>query len=554
MKSINAKRIAAVAATLLVGLAAAGQGVTFGNIPIINSQGQPVVQIVVGSTAQPSDGVVAANIAAVIGSLAHTSQNVTATVNGRSSVTCVVTTPTCTLSNQQVWLGEKGVVVPTGSYSFQALIGSVLNPGVLTSGTLTNTKSIQSSSSSYDYPNPSSAPYAITSNPTATSVYAGIGISPATSVSASTNGGGVAFTRFTSSGYDNILQLTSTQVPGLQSSSGTYQETESLWLAGFPVYNQNTGSISVLDTNGAYQIVFGKPIPVTSGGSATNANLKLLGQNWTVYGMTPPTSGYIGVTSANFIVGGNVTLAQASTPIQTVYVGHNVTSGPFTVVLNDLSYPNSNGLSNAALSVYNNGVLTNVTSAGPASNQQSITVNSSGTKLFIKVSQTFPGLYAYQKWAKIQLFSNTVNVTSGKNFNSANGNGWLAALRWTTNQSTAAVSQLAFNANAALQGIILYSNQTNQLTMTPGSSFNFVTSPAAWKVSFAGDSLGAPSSGNANYDPLTFTTSYQAGVTYSNPTKQTVVSSNSVSFNAHGTVIVTLAAKAGQLDNRHRAC
>ena len=57
MKSLKAKRIAAVAASVLVGLAFAGQGVTFGNIPIINSQGQPVVQIVVGSSAAPSDGV-----------------------------------------------------------------------------------------------------------------------------------------------------------------------------------------------------------------------------------------------------------------------------------------------------------------------------------------------------------------------------------------------------------------------------------------------------------------------------------------------------------------
>ena len=80
MKSLNAKRIAAVAASVLMGVAVAGQGVTFGNIPIINSAGQPVVQIVVGGTAQPSDGVVAANIAAAIGSLAHTTQNITARV------------------------------------------------------------------------------------------------------------------------------------------------------------------------------------------------------------------------------------------------------------------------------------------------------------------------------------------------------------------------------------------------------------------------------------------------------------------------------------------
>src|SRR5208282_2506979 len=107
MNRLNAKRIGVLTASLLFGLAIAGP-VTFSSIPIINNAGQPVVQIVVGSTAQPSDGVVAANIAAVIGNLAFTTTPITATVAGTGGLTCSVTTPKCTLSNQQVWLGERG--------------------------------------------------------------------------------------------------------------------------------------------------------------------------------------------------------------------------------------------------------------------------------------------------------------------------------------------------------------------------------------------------------------------------------------------------------------
>ncbi len=516
MKSLNAKRIAAVAASLLVGLAAAGQGVGFGNIQIINTAGQPVVQIVVGSQAQPSDGVVAANIAAVIGSLAHTSTAVTATVSGRSGVSCVVTTPTCTLSNQQVWLGEQGLVVPTGSYSFTALIGSVLNGGVESSGTLSYTKSAQSTSSSYVYPHSSTNPYDIISNPTATSAYTGFVSSIPTgspTPSASSTGGGLTFSQFTKNGFDNVVELTNAQIPGLLSNSGTTQETESLWLAGFPVYNQNTGALSLMNVNGAYQVVFGKPIMNTINNRTNGESIMLLGQNWTVYHLQPPSMS--GVDSSTFTVGGNVTLAQASTPATIVYVGHNITSGKLTVALNDLSYPNSNGLANAALSIYNNGKLTNVTSAGPApgGNGESIVVNSSGTKLYITVSQTFPGLYAYQKWAKIQLFSNTANVTSGKFFN-ANNKAWDVGLRWTTNQSSTSDASAA---NAALQGIILYNgNETTPVTLTSGSSFDYVNSPSAWQVQFAGDSLGAPSSGNSNYDPLTISTGQVSSVQYSN--------------------------------------
>ncbi|MGC9156944.1 MAG: S-layer protein, partial [Candidatus Micrarchaeia archaeon] len=108
MNTHRVKRIAVLAGALLMGAVIAGP-VSFSNIPIINSAGQPVVQIVVGSHSAPSDGVVAANIAAVIGNLAYTSTPVTATVQGTSAVKCVpAATATCTVTNQQVWLGESG--------------------------------------------------------------------------------------------------------------------------------------------------------------------------------------------------------------------------------------------------------------------------------------------------------------------------------------------------------------------------------------------------------------------------------------------------------------
>ena len=558
MRSIKAKRIAAVAASLLVGLAFASQGVNFGTVPIINNQGQPVVQIVVGSQAKPSDGVVAANIAAVIGSLAHSSQNITAYVSGRSGISCVVTTPTCTLSNQQVWLGEKGLVVPAGSYSFSALIGSVLNPGVLSSGNLAYTKQVQNQTGQFNYNDPVSGPYPITSNPTATSVYAGIGGAPSLNTPASPqNIEGLSFIGFsgnTLNPKDNILQLTNTQVPGLLSNAGTYQESESLWLAGFPVYYQSSqnsaGQLSVIDTTGAYQITFGKPIANTLTTGTVSSQFSLLGSNWTVYNMTPPSVTNVG--SNSFTVGGSATFAQSSTPVETVYVGQNISTGPFSVQLSDLSYPNQNGQASAALTVYKNGVKTNVTSAGPSSpNGNTIVVNATGTKLYIAVSQTFPGLYAYQKWAKIQLFSNTFTVKSGQNFNSANGNNWLAALRWTTNQSNSADETPA---NAALQGIILYSNQSKEQTLTPGSSFSYITNPADWNVNFVGDTLGTPSSGNANYDALQLSLSNsQTPVTYSNTNSlagKVIMpgSSGSYTFTSAGLATTTGAATANGIN------
>ena len=513
MKSIKAKRIAAAAASLLMGLAVAGQ-VTFQSVPIINSLGQPVVQIVVGSHSAPSDGVVAANIAAVIGNLAYASTPITASVtnSSKAQVHCVVTTPTCTLSDQQVYLGERGLATPTGSYAIKALIGSVLNGGAINYNTLTYSKSLQGSGQ-YTYPEGNS-PYPISSSPTSTSAFAGIGLSVPNIVSASTNGGGVSFSAFSkyanSQYYDNVVQLSQSQIPGLLSNSGTYKESEYLWLTGFPVYDQASGvsNFALLDTNGAYQITFGNPIPT----SASNPPFTLAGANWTIYKFTVPTVSGSFPASNSFVVGGSLTLAKVSTPLQTVYVGHNITSGPFTVELQDLSYPNSAGTSSAAIAVYENGQIVNNTSVFPGN---TATFNVSGTKLYVDVASTFPGLYAYQKWAKIQLFSTIENVsgTPGSSNNFPSMPGWLTELRWTTNQTTAPSGQSAFAANAELEGIVVYGNRTTSTTLTPGQTFQF---PGNWKLTFAGDSLGAVSSGNSNYDPISFTTS-QGTSTYSNP-------------------------------------
>jgi len=529
MKSLNAKRIAAVAASLLVGLALAGS-VSFSNIPIINSAGQPVVQIVVGSQAKPSDGVVAANIAAVIGNLAYTSTPVTATVNGTGALTCSVTTPTCTLTNKQVYIGVRGLVAPSGSYEISALIGSVLNGGVFSSGKLQATKSLDSTGDYSFARSTGTGPYTIPTVSTPISPYEGavsgyIG-SP---LLPTNNSGGVSFSSFTAlpSGssyyYDNLLGITNTYVPSLMSASGPYSATEELFISGFPVYDQAINNFALLEANGAYQITFGLPIHMIKNGQINRAQIRFLGQNWTIFNynvssLTPPPSG-------QFVVGGELQLAQSMTPLTTVFVGQNLTSGPFTVKLLDLSYPNSSGVSRADVAVYKNGVMYNQTAIAPGSMME---FNVSGTPIYLSVTQTFPGLYASQKWAKMQLFSNVVNLTSGDEFDSANPT-WNVALRWTSNQSS--LTPTTFPGNAELEGIIIYGNTTqpqageysNYMTLTPGQNMTFITNPAVWKVTFAGDSLGTPSAGNSNYDVLTFSTSQSSSFKYYNEGSQSSI-------------------------------
>lgn len=500
MKSLNAKRIAAVAASLVMGLAVAGQGVTFGNIPIVNNAGQPVVQIVVGHAAAPSDGVVAANIAAVIGNLALTTQNVTATVNtNTSAVKCVVTSPKCTLSNQQVWLGESGLAAPAGSYSFSALIGSVINRAIQLSS-LSNTKTPQGPGQ-YTYPENNK----MSQSPPASPYYAA-GYVPPASVQASYNGGGVNFNSFytTVSGinYDNILQVSNAQLPSLLSGYGGNQESEYLWVAGFPVFNQqpSVNNFQLIGAQGAYQVVFNKPIQnrTSTNGININVPIKLLGQNWTIVNATGTSS----ATNQQVTAGGQLWLASSLTPLTTVYVGHNVSNSSvegFNVQLTDLGQPNQNGVVTAGIQVYYNGKPVNTTQINAFSTGK---FNVSGHLLYVHVNQTFAGLYAYQKWAKIQLYANQFLVQNNKVFNQTGDGGWITSLLWTNTSS-------AGGKGDALQSIIIYNN-SGTTNLNPGQSLNFIPNPSTYKFTFVGDNLGN------NYDPVVAQTEYQPSLTYQN--------------------------------------
>ncbi len=524
MRSINAKRIAAVvtgAALLGVGLAFAGP-VTFQNVPIISNSGQPVVQIVVGSQAKPSDGVAAANIAAAIGNLAYTSVPVTASINAtqaRSVLSTSVSNPTYSLTNQQVWLNESGATSVTGSsYIFSALIGSVLNQG-LALGSLSSTKGLQTSATQYAFAEGNS----ITSSPPS-SPYSVAQFVPYTSVTDNNNGGGVSFTNgfqtSTTPKNDNILEVTSAQFSALKSNYGNNGESEVLWLTGFPVYNQQTtdNQFELLAAGGAYQVVFNKPIAHLGSNSANQINvpISILGSNYTIINETPPSGS---VTTTTAINGGYMYLASSLAPLQTVYVGHNISSGAWNVQLQDLGQPNTSGTSPASVAVYYNGQLTNTSSIMPG---RLAKFNVTGHLLYLDVNQTFAGLYAYQKWAKLELYTNVFELRDGQIYNTTTNPGWRANLLWTN--TTGASTPFS------LSSIIVYN--TTPTTLKRGQSFSFIESPSAYKLTFLGDTLGASQFDSLSVGTTSQTLAYQNLITGTNeitnitePTQELLVTS-----------------------------
>jgi hypothetical protein len=105
----------------------------------------------------------------------------------------------------------------------------------------------------------------------------------------------------------------------------------------------------------------------------------------------------------------------------------------------------------------------------------------------------------------MQLYSNVMNVTSGGVFNKTTNPGWNAELLWTN--TTSGIPN-------ELQSVVIF-NET-PTSLKPGQSFNFITSPSVYKLTFDGQSLSSSS-----YDPVSITTS-QSSETYENaPTHTT---------------------------------
>lgn len=508
MKHINAKRVAAVAvgtALLGMGLAfAASATVSFQNTPIINSAGQPVVQIVLGYNgtypAQITDGVAAADIAAAIGNLAYKTVPVSVNVNttmAKSLLHPVVSSSAYKLTNQQVWLNESSSAVISGSYSFGALIGSVLNRGLRVSEPL-DTKMVSNSTTTEGYPEGNST--TVTESP-----YTAISYVPLNNpVSANVNGGGVSFSTFTSKGpsnssIDNILRVSNVQMSSLMSNYGANGENEYLWLTGFPVYDQANSTFALLDAGGAYQVSFNKPIAAYSSTNSINhASIMFLNQNYTIANYSYPSSTS---TSSSYVTGGSLELSKAVTPLTTLYLDHFLNASNFGVELAGFTEPNSSGVSQPIYHIYYNGSLVNTTRVDIGTTKM---FNVSGKHIYVYVKKAAADVFESASYAKTQLDTDVFNVTSGSylNMSGVANKGWIPQIEWTNDSSTGGKSN-------ELQGIVVY-NQTPK-TLMEGQSFPFITNPAIWKLDFEGQSLTS-----GDYDPVTISLSKQSGLKYIN--------------------------------------
>jgi hypothetical protein len=84
----------------------------------------------------------------------------------------------------------------------------------------------------------------------------------------------------------------------------------------------------------------------------------------------------------------------------TTYVGWSIMCNQWTLTLSDLGVATSGGISPAMVNIYYNGAMTNSSSIYPPN---TVKYDVQGSWLIVNLNQTFAGLYAYQKWAKISI-------------------------------------------------------------------------------------------------------------------------------------------------------
>ena len=503
MRSMNVKKIAALAAgTALVGMAVAAAGaITYSNTPIISASGVPQVKVVVGEQAAASDGVVAANIAAMIGNLAWRSQAVTASVAGTSGVGCNVTgggsgAGTCSISNEKVWLNVTLPGQVSGAVEFRTLINDWVDRKL-------ENRNQSTADDQYNQQND---------------------YSPLDDIS--------------SAGYvEAVKKFTASDFPALQTGSVTdtyanvgYTEEQTLWARALAEYDKSSQKVIGYEPDLAYQIKFtqdqyGIPVAVcnpddgaifpdfgaprqtgetnrtcadTDRTDRHRVRIKFLGDDYIISDMHPPE---VMVTDSSDVdgvgtqEGGSIRLAKESA-YGIVHVGENLTSGSYYVKLADITTPTTTAFQTfASIEIYdsNNNLLKEdkVLEGGTYT-----WTAPDGSKIRIRDYKNNPGYYAYAKWAELAIYSKEFELRDGEKI-ADDCQDWKVSLTWK-NKDPSKDSKYV----DSLRKIILRDAGHNDgVIMQAGDTQNIICSPVVWQLQYNGLTCADP----GDYDSLGLT-------------------------------------------------
>jgi hypothetical protein len=466
VKSIDAKKIAAITfgAALLGASILAAAPVTVDNIDVISAQGQPTVQIVVGKNAAASDGVAAANIAAVVGSLSYASKKVSAKLVGSPtcSATATAGTGACTITSgsEQVALD---VYTPggtiAGAYAIKTYMYGFIDSDTTDDQVGGGTKRVVDSNYWTAFADTTAR------DSTASKTY---------TVKYKINTGTIRAAEF-----DTTYNKFKTYLSTLDYIT-TFDETS---YSGIPACTKSDVISNTSETSAANAMLHCADTYKTSG---HRVSIKFLGEDWIISNMDPT------------VASPSIKLAKESVAEQRLYVGQNVSTAKYVLKLETVSIPYGTVAATASIKIFDaaTGAYTGQTASVSAAETKDVTIGSD--TLSIHVYEVLAGLTPLDSWARTAVYTQEITLTNNQVVDTDDNNKWKVYLTWGNYSSG--------------QNIILKSINLSRIgmpvAMMEGDSVNIIGKPAMYQMYFAGQSLGT-----SNLEKLTVT--YESSISYS---------------------------------------
>ena len=511
MKGINAKKIAAFAgAAVLFGAAAVAAEVTYGSTQLVDQSGQPTVKIYVGSKAQISDGVAAANIAAKIANEAYKSSTLTASVSG---------TPTCTIGSGVSGAGTCSIVESSKKVTLEVTLpGSISGTHTfktLIYDTIDRTLANRNNTLSEDV-----YPATLTSTDTSGTV-----TSPLRAVETDTTKGKDLYMI----GSGQFTGFADYAVADNQATATSYTEQQSFWVGSQPnaVAYDSSSAIRDIAVNKysamAYSAKFvgnDYGIQVCTGDLSNNetdnwascasdsnsrtdrhrVKVMFLGAEWVISEMTNPTAAQASSTSV--AAGGQVKLAKEA-KYGIINVGGELDAGTFKIRLSDISV--AVGQTNTHPAIIDvldaNDAVVGQIQVDPGT---TYTFTQSGTSNQVKIHvyKTAPGFTLNAKWAEMAIYTDEITLKDNSRYNLVSSTDtdkdYKVSLLWKNRDYTGS-SGANSSVSDSLREIVIYNTDGFSDKTKAGDVVNFLKAVPTFKMTYQGVDLV-----DDDYVPLTY--------------------------------------------------
>ena len=496
---VNLKKIGAiVAGATILASSVAFAGLMYQSTELVNSNGAPTVQIVVGENAAASDGVAAAEIAAKIASEAFKTTTLTASVSGEASCGAASSggSTECTVTDEKVKL-EFTVpgVAAAGSYTVKPLINEYTDRAL----------EDRSLGASNEY-NASISETSADAHPFAD----GSG-----GYLASQTQAGVF--RIGSSLYSGFADYTVED----KDSSKTFKEEQKVFTRSSTKWQSGSSTIEGKVHNLVYQLKFfdggsgnyGIPQCTQSTNSsyslcsATDSErfethktpIMFAGSEWVVTKLDAADT--TAANQSHLYLGGELDLAKESVS-GIVNVGDVLEAqGGYTVRLDDIKSGNTAAEQSAIVSILDsNGEVLKQTTVAPGSTSS---ISVAGDKILVRVYKTAPGYTYGAKWADMAIVKNEL-VLKDNNYPEVNGENkvnkdaeWRVRLAWKRKETLAQASNS--NYTDSLRSVLLYKESATSF-LEEDEGFGLIEDPAGYRFTYKGLDLDPSSSDD--YDTL----------------------------------------------------